>query len=83
MNAPLSIRLRVFFPFAAGYFLSYLYRTINANGGYALQGYQAGFAAVLAPQVLALGWFWWAGRMRPQKEKNGQTAGLQSERGVT
>jgi len=30
MNAPLPIRLRVFFPFAAGYFLSYLYRTINA-----------------------------------------------------
>jgi hypothetical protein len=27
---PLVILLRVFLPFAAGYFLSYLYRTINA-----------------------------------------------------
>ncbi len=27
---PLTLVLRVFLPFAAGYFLSYLYRTINA-----------------------------------------------------
>lgn len=30
MSYPLATRLRVFIPFAAGYFLSYLYRTINA-----------------------------------------------------
>ncbi|TNF52994.1 MAG: MFS transporter [Gammaproteobacteria bacterium] len=35
---PLSLVLRVFIPFAAGYFLSYLYRTINA---------------VLAPELVA------------------------------
>jgi len=29
-KAPLMVMLRVFLPFAAGYFLSYLYRTINA-----------------------------------------------------
>ena len=30
MRLPLTIYLRIFLPFAAGYFLSYLYRTINA-----------------------------------------------------
>jgi MFS family permease len=30
MNASLPTTLRVFFPFAAGYFLSYLYRVVNA-----------------------------------------------------
>ena len=29
-NLPLVLRLRIFLPFAAGYFLSYAYRTINA-----------------------------------------------------
>ncbi len=38
MRSPLFIILRVFFPFAAGYFLSYLYRVVNA---------------VIAPDLLA------------------------------
>ncbi len=29
-NATISVLLRVFLPFASGYFLSYLYRTVNA-----------------------------------------------------
>ena len=30
MSIPLAKRLQIFVPFALGYFLSYLYRTINA-----------------------------------------------------
>jgi hypothetical protein len=35
-------------------------------GGYAAEGYQAGFGAMLGLQLLALGWFGWAGRRRPK-----------------
>lgn len=35
-------------------------------GGYAPEGYQAGFGAMLGLQILALAWFGWAGRRRPK-----------------
>jgi hypothetical protein len=35
-------------------------------GGYAPEGYQAGFGAMLGLQFLALAWFGWAGRCRPK-----------------
>lgn len=36
----------------------------QAEGGYELTGYQTAFGTVLALQVLALGWFWYASRVK-------------------
>ncbi len=45
---------------------------ISADGGYALKGYQAGFSAVLIPQIVALGWYLIATRVSVRKSKKRQ-----------
>ena len=53
---------------------------VGADGAYALRGYQAGFAAVLVPQVVALGWFLIATQIQHRKVKRDEGYMIERER---